>query len=299
MEAAAMKKNLTQGFLVAIMFLAPFTWALDSQQAEVDAVPADGMLDFASLTGLIEQEDEHALNVDAVNDIGLRWAMGHDGKQSYAQAMLWWKEAARRGHTVAMNNIGLLYAQGHGVEKDLTQALEWWHQSAFLGNVWAMNHVGEFYEHGLGVEQNLIMAMSWYKSAAERGEPMSMFNIGFLYDIGKGVEQDDAEAFSWYRNSAESGYAPAMHSIGAMYRDGRAVAADPVEALAWFSVASGRYPPQYAQEARENQEVMERLMGKLNKAQHARALERASLIEVMTQPGKTAKPVALPGKNST
>ncbi|MEQ1879749.1 MAG: tetratricopeptide repeat protein [Burkholderiales bacterium] len=294
-----MKKHLTQGFLVAIMSLAPITWALDSQPAGVDAVPTEGMVDFAKLAGLIGQDDGHALNVDAVNDIGLRWAMGHEGRQSFAQAMLWWKEAARRGHTVAMNNIGLLYAQGHGVQKDLTQAVDWWHQSAFLGNAWAMNYVGEFYENGLGVEQNLLMAMVWYKSAAERGEPMSMFNIGFLYEIGKGVEPDDAEAFSWYRKSAEKGYASAMHTLGTMYRDGRAVAADPIEALAWFSVANGRYPPQYSDEARENLEVMKNLLSNLSEAQRTRALERATIIETMTKPPKTAEPVALPGKNST
>ena len=146
------------------------------------------MLDPANLSELLRQGD-----VRAMNNVALLWAKGHDGKQSYDEAMHWWKEAAKRGYTVAMNNIGLLYAKGDGVEQDYKQAFDWWHQSAFLGNAWAMNSVGDLYENGLGIGKDLGMAMTWYQSAAEQGDPMAMYNVGLLYEAGKGVDRDSAK----------------------------------------------------------------------------------------------------------
>jgi TPR repeat protein len=287
--------NVKIGFLMGLMVLAPSVWAIDQEETYTDLVPGQGMLDPAGLARLIQNND-----VRAMNNVALLWAKGYDGKQSYAEAMMWWKEAARRGYTVAMNNIGLLYANGHGVAQDFKQALEWWHQSAFLGNAWAMNNVGDLYENGLGVEQSLPMAMTWYKSAAEQGEPLGMYNVGLLYEAGKGVARDDAEALSWFRKSAGKGYASAMHRIGAMYRDGRAVSADPVEALAWFKVADGRFPPQDADEAALNRAQIEKLSRQMGAAELERALDRVKTIDAITRPAVPPEPKSVgPGDKAT
>ncbi|MEQ1879750.1 MAG: tetratricopeptide repeat protein [Burkholderiales bacterium] len=277
-------KKITR-ILIVLLVCATSAWAVEQEETYTDLVPGQGMLDPAGLARLIQNND-----VRAMNNVALLWAKGYDGKQSYTEAMLWWKEAARRGYTVAMNNIGLLYANGHGVAQDFKQALEWWHQSAFLGNAWAMNNVGDLYENGLGVEQSLSMAMTWYKSAAEQGEPLGMYNVGLLYEAGKGVARDDAEALSWFRKSADKAYASAMHRIGAMYRDGRAVSADPVEALAWFRVADGRFSPQDADEAAQNHIQIEKLSRQMGAAELERALERAKTIDAMTRPALSPAP---------
>ena len=67
--------------------------------------------DPANLIPLLEHGD-----VRAINNIGLLWARGVGvSEPNFAEALQWWKEAARRGYPVSMNNIGLLYANGHGV----------------------------------------------------------------------------------------------------------------------------------------------------------------------------------------
>jgi TPR repeat protein len=281
--------------LIVLLACATPAWAIEQEETFTDLVPGQGMLDPASLARLIQNND-----VRAMNNVALLWAKGYDGKQSYAEAMMWWKEAARRGYTVAMNNIGLLYANGHGVAQDFKQAFEWWHQSAFLGNAWAMNNIGDLYENGLGVEQSLPMAMTWYKSAAEQGEALGIYNVGLLYEAGKGVARDDAEALTWFRKSADKGYASAMHRIGAMYRDGRAVTADPIEALAWFRAADGRFPPQDADEAAQNRAQIEKLSRQMGAAELERALERAKTIDAMTRPAVSPEPKTIaPGDKST
>jgi len=272
-------------------------WAVEQEETFTDLTPGQEMLDPANLAQLLRQGD-----VRAMNNVGLLWAKGYNGKQSWVEAMNWWKEAARRGYTVAMNNIGLLYAKGNGVEQDYKEAFKWWHQAAFLGNAWAMNNVGDLYENGLGVEQDLIMAMTWYQSAAEQGDRMATYNIGVLYETGKGVDRDYAAAMGWFRKAADKGDASSMHSIGAMYAEGRGVGADPVEAYAWYSVADLRFPPEDADEAKRNRRDLEDLGARLDAEQLVRAKDRAAAIEALTRPvapePEPLKPL-VPGEKST
>lgn len=281
--------------LSACLLVALPAFAFDQEETYTDLVPGKDMLDPARLSDLLTRND-----VRAMNNIALLWAKGFDGKQSYEEALKWWKEAAKRGYTVAMNNIGLAYANGHGVPQDYAEAFNWWHQSAFLGNAWAMNSVGDLYENGLGTPRNLQMAMTWYQSAAEQREPMGMYNVGLLYEAGAGVTRDDSEALAWFRKAAQRGYGSAMHSIGKMYAEGRAVDADMVEALAWYSVADLRYPPEDAAEAKVNRDDIAALRERLDAEQLARAKDRTAAIDVLTQPVKPEAPKILrPGEKST
>ncbi|MFN0041529.1 MAG: tetratricopeptide repeat protein [Burkholderiales bacterium] len=281
--------------LIVLLVCATSAWALEQEETYTDLVPGTGMLDPAHLAKLLQQND-----VRAMNNVALLWARGYQGKQSYDEAMKWWKEAARRGYTVAMNNIGLMYFHGHGAEKDLRQALDWWHQSAFLGNAWAMNNVGDLYENGLGVAQDLAMAVTWYKSGAEQGERMAMYNLGLVYENGRGVDRDDAQAHQWYRQASEKGYAPAIFRVGLMHRDGRAVAADPVEALAWLLVAANRFPPEDAEEAAENRRSLNQLDAELGAERGTQARVRAVTLESELRAANPGKEQPLkPGENNT
>jgi len=287
-------RSLIFAFLLSLTCAA---WAVEQEETFTNFTPGQEMLDPANLAQLLRQGD-----VRAMNNVGLLWAKGYNGKQSWVEAMNWWKEAAKRGYTVAMNNIGLLYAKGNGVEQDYKEAFKWWHQAAFLGNAWAMNNVGDLYENGLGVEQDLIMAMTWYQSAAEQGDRMATYNIGVLYETGKGVDRDYAAAMGWFRKAADKGDASSMHSIGAMYAEGRGVGADPVEAYAWYSVADLRFPPEDADEAKRNRRDLEDLGARLDAEQLVRAKDRAAAIEALTRPAapepEQLKPLG-PGEKST
>ncbi|MGH8631118.1 MAG: tetratricopeptide repeat protein [Burkholderiales bacterium] len=253
--------------------------AMEQEETFTDLVPGNNMLDPGNLAQLIREGD-----VRAMNNIGLLWAKGYQGKQSYEEAMRWWLEAARRGYTVAMNNIGLAYANGHGVDKDAAKAFEWWHQAAFLGNAWAMNSVGDCYDKGEGVEQDFIMAMTWYQSAAQLRDRMALYNIGALFEDGKGVTRDYVEAMSWYRKSAEKGDASAMRAIGRLYRNGLGVNMDPVEAWAWHSVADSRFRPEEAGEAKLNRRELEQVGAALSAGQLTQARTRAEQIDLLTRP---------------
>jgi TPR repeat protein len=55
-------------------------------------------------------------------------------KQSYANALKWYKKAARQGQAEAMHNIGFLYLKGFGVDEDLYLALAWFKLSKKYGS---------------------------------------------------------------------------------------------------------------------------------------------------------------------
>jgi TPR repeat protein len=79
------------------------------------------MLDPQNLGMLVERGD-----VKAINNVGLLWAIGYDGKQSFEEAVKWWSAAVDRGYPLAMNNLGLAYANGQGVEQDIKKAFDLW-----------------------------------------------------------------------------------------------------------------------------------------------------------------------------
>jgi TPR repeat protein len=273
-------------FFILLCLPVSMAFAVEQEETFTDLTPGSGMLDPAGLAVMLSRGD-----VRAMNNVGLLWSKGYDGKQSHEEALRWWREAAKRGYTVSMNNIGLAYANGHGVEPDMEQALEWWLQSAFLGNAWAMNSVGDCYETGSGVGRNYVMAMTWYQSAAENGDVLGHFNIAALYQAGKGVDRDYGEALTWYRKAAGMGDAASMRSIARIYREGLGVETDLVEAYAWHHVAGLRFKPQEAREAELNSAETARLAAILSSSQIELAAARIEQLEVFTSPPVPEEPL--------
>ncbi len=57
-----------------------------------------------------------------------------DTAQSYAEAMQYFKSAARSGHTQAQHYVGLMYYKAQGVEKDNIEAYVWFDLAASNGD---------------------------------------------------------------------------------------------------------------------------------------------------------------------
>ena len=282
-------------FVPSLVAVAAETAGEAPQQEETftDLTPGTGMLDPANLANLVERGD-----VRAMNNVGLLWAKGFDGKQSYTEALRWWTEAARRGYTVAMNNLGLAYANGHGVAPDMEQAFDWWLKSAFAGNAWAMNAIGDCYETGQGVGRDYVIAMTWYQTAADAGDALAHYNVGALYEAGYGVEPDYAEALVWYRDAARLGDAASMQAVARFYTRGLGVEVDLVEAYAWHQVAALRFKPQEVKDAELNEQQAEAVSAMLSPVQLEQAAERFRQLEVQTGPPEPEKPLE-PGETRT
>lgn len=263
-------------FTLAIL-LAVGGHARAAEQEETFTVPELGAdyVDGQKLSKLMEKSDPKA-----ATNIGWLFARGEGGvKQSFKEAMLWWKFAASRGFTPAMNNVGLLYANGDGVPQDFDEAFKWWMRAAERGDAWAMNAVGDLYENGQGVQKSYELAMTWYREAAREGDGLAMWNVAHLHQTGLGVEASPKAALEWYVQAAAKGYAPAFTSVGRLHQDGSAGAADPVEAFAWFTVAARRLTAEHAAEQSENEAALKGLASALDAGQRTKGTERADVLD--------------------
>jgi TPR repeat protein len=282
----------------AAVLLCMSAGAQAQQQEETFTEIKPGMhaADPANLIPLLERGD-----VRAINNIGLLWARGVGVREpNFAEALQWWKEAARRGYPVSMNNIGLLYANGHGVPQDYKEALKWWTMAAERGSAWAMNSIGDLYENGQGVTQSYADALTWYGKAADAGDGLAMYNLGALYENGHGVEQSFKTAYDWYNRAADKGIASAMHNLGKMLVEGRGFPADKAEGHAWLAVAGSYYTAEERAEAQANVEDLQVLTSGLSAGELARSLEIVKNLTARIEERRKAEPLqAGPGQSET
>lgn len=54
------------------------------------------------------------------------------------------------------------------------EALVWTRQAAELGQSLAWNNLGNHYEKGLGVPRDLVLARQWYQRAADAGLELAL-----------------------------------------------------------------------------------------------------------------------------
>lgn len=282
--------------LAAVLGAAVVARAQQQEQTFTEITPGSDLTNPEKLIPLLGRGD-----VRAMNNIGLLWARGVGvPAPNYAEALYWWKEAARRGYAVSMNNIGLLYAHGDGVQQDHKEALKWWQMAAERGNAWAMNSIGDLYENGLGVAQSYPEAVDWYRRAADAGDGLAMYNLGNLYEQGRGLEQSFKAAYDWYNRSADKGIASAMHNLGRMLAAGRGFPSDRAEGHAWLTVARQYYTAEDRDEAEANASDLETLRSILTDMELARSAEIATNLSERIEQRRQAQPLkAGPGESET
>ena len=81
-------------------------------------------------------------------------------KQDYAEAVKWFRTAAKQDNADAQYSFGCCYDNGEGVEQDYAEAVKWYHKAAEQGNVDAQYNLGGCYYYGEGVEQDYAEAVT-------------------------------------------------------------------------------------------------------------------------------------------
>jgi len=89
--------------------------------------------------------------------------------KEFSEALRWFRQAADKRHSDAMNKIGIMYAMGQGVGVDYAMAMGWFRQAAEMGNTYAMGNIGELYAKGDGVAKDCGVARQWVAKAAAAG----------------------------------------------------------------------------------------------------------------------------------
>ncbi len=236
-----------------------------------------------------------------------RQGVGRD----YAEAVKWYKLAAKEGNAAAKMNLGTMYHLGLGVPKDDAQALVWYQTQVRIGSPMAIYMTAQIYQRGgEGVKRDLPEAVRLYQKCINEGYKPASEALGELYYRGEGVPQDFAKAFTLLRpsaltgdanaelmvglmyrsgvggkkdpqeaailiaRSAEWGLVPAQLEYGAMLRDGSNGTKDLVEAYKWFLVASDRAD---AENKKKASAALDGMRNRVSTARIAEARENANL----------------------
>jgi TPR repeat protein len=96
------------------------------------------------------------------------------------------KELAESGHPLAQHNLGALYAHGKGVKESYEQAMHWYKKAAENEDADAMFMIGVMYANGQGVAVDIDAAKYWWEKAAVKDHPKAMFFLGRIYETGDG-----------------------------------------------------------------------------------------------------------------
>lgn len=146
---------------------------------------------------------------------------------------------ADRGDPRAQTLVGKIYESGgKALPQDYAEAEIWFRQAADQGYAAAQSELGFMFALGRGVSRNDAAAVKWWQLAAEQGDIAAQFSLAGMYWRGDGVPKDYSEALKWYRRAAEQGDAGARYAMGSMYASGEGVDRDYVQAYVWLTLAA-------------------------------------------------------------
>ncbi len=163
---------------------APPPWYDDDSEMLVDSCDSDANADFDTdrVPGALAVLDRDLKPAKAVADcrraldkygdnrhLAYNLGRAYDADKDYADARIWYQQAADAGSSAAMYGMGNLYFGGKGVDKDVAQALPWFQKGAAAGNSECMLYLGILYDSGVGVDENPAEARKWYKAAIAAG----------------------------------------------------------------------------------------------------------------------------------
>lgn len=162
---------------------------------------------------------------------------------SPTRALVWYRYAARMGHTEALYALGEAYRKGMGTPAVPARAATLFRLAADAGNVLSQFAFGVCCEQGIGMEINHVLAARYYQMAAEAGYPPAQNNLGGCYERGVGVVQNILTAVEWYAAAAHEGQPDGICRLGICYETGRGVTADMDKALRLYREAAEKGHP--------------------------------------------------------
>lgn len=121
------------------------------------------------------------------------------------------RNRAAHGDMEAENELGVRYSGGIGVKQDDFEAVRWYRFAAERGHPGAQNALGKIYSKGIPglVTRDDPQAERWFRRAAEQGNAEAQFNLGNLHAMRKS-SGDLVLAQMWYSLAASQGHAPAV-----------------------------------------------------------------------------------------
>jgi TPR repeat protein len=203
---------------------------------------------------------------EAMFAVGVLLAEGRGVQKDRTEAARMFEAAALHRHPLANYNLALLFLKGDGKPQNPYRAFQHMSFAAEAGVAAAQYDLGTMYATGTGTQANAFEAAKWIAKAAAAGLPAAQLDYGVLLFQGRGVEVDEKRGVRMFLEAAEHNIAAAQKRLARCYGFGAGVKKDPVEAGKWYLIAKA---------AGEKDEELEKLIGKLSRADRAKAQKAA------------------------
>ena len=136
-------------------------------------------------------------NIDAPNNLGASYYLGHGVPQDYARAFALFTKGVDLGDPAAMVSLGAMYANGLFVQKDPAKSQVLYARSVDAGNYAALRNLGILYLNGEGVPKNDKRAVDYFEQAASHGDTFAMKMLADMYQHGWGLPKNMALSREW------------------------------------------------------------------------------------------------------
>ena len=168
------------------------------------------------------------------NEIGIAaLERGHN-----STAMRAWLGPARAGDAFAQSNIGYLYEHGLGVRQSYVEALEWYRRAANQNLAQAQLNIGMLYFYGYGVERNAREAVRWFRQSAKQDLKDAQYMMGVAHFEGQGAVASAPIALEWFVKASKQNHPNAQLMAANMYINGDTGKIDAFAAHVWADLAA-------------------------------------------------------------
>ncbi|EJK54309.1 hypothetical protein THAOC_26078, partial [Thalassiosira oceanica] len=136
----------------------------------------------------------------AINHFGECCYLGMNGQQKdVPRAITLWKNAAELGSIDALYNLGIRYANGDGVEQDKAKAVEFYKKAAMQGSAAARHNLGCIETE----KGNYNRAVRHLLISAKMGDNSSVDYIKRAFKAGLATKEQYAQALKGHREALE------------------------------------------------------------------------------------------------
>jgi len=179
----------------------------------------------------------HAYNLDPkiAYQLAQRYFKGNTVSQNTQTGINLLIVAASAGNKQAQLDVAQRYYQ----QDDIANALTWFKKAAKNGEAQAQYYLGYIYYSGTGGQTiDYQTSLKWYTEAANQDQAEAMYMTGFQYYAGQGIPKNATTAMQWFKKSALLGNGDAQIMVATLYQKGQGVKQNSAKALAWLEVAT-------------------------------------------------------------
>ena len=129
----------------------------------VKATKRLGIMRVLLACAVLQMTVAHTTSAQMTSEALAAWEQG-----DYSTVMPLLQPLAHQGDANAQLVMGFMYANGLGIPPNNAEAVHWYRRAAKQGHASAQNELGLMYEFGRGVLQDYVAAHKWYNLAGAR-----------------------------------------------------------------------------------------------------------------------------------